>query len=90
MRNIFEESGKVLAVFSGHDHQGGYSNIKDIHYVVLNGNVSVHDSRSWETTSRENGFGKVKDNQFALLKIDALGEKSYCLSGDGFGRQPPY
>lgn len=90
VRKIFEESGKVLAVFSGHDHQGGYSNIKDIHYIVLTGNVSVHDSRSWETTSRENGFGKVKDNQFALLKIDALGEKSYSLTVNGFGRQPSY
>lgn len=52
VRALLEESGRVLAVISGHDHQGGYSNIRGIHYVVLNGNVGVNDSRPWSATSR--------------------------------------
>jgi hypothetical protein len=28
IREILENDGQVLAVFSGHDHQGGYINIK--------------------------------------------------------------
>jgi alkaline phosphatase len=35
VREILESSGKVLAVFQGHYHKGGYGNIKDIHYFTL-------------------------------------------------------
>ena len=89
VRALLEESGKVLAVISGHDHQGGYSNIKGIHYVVLNGNVGVNDTRPWEATSTEKGRGLHNDNQFCVLDVTRKG-KTYTLTFDGYGRQPSY
>ena len=35
VREVFEDSGKVLAVFQGHDHKGAYSLINGIHYYTL-------------------------------------------------------
>lgn len=35
VRQILEESGKVLAVFQGHQHQGGYHLVNGIHYYTL-------------------------------------------------------
>ena len=89
VRAVLEESGKVLAVISGHDHQGGYSNIKGIHYVVLNGNVGVNDYRTWDVTSAEKGLDIHKDNQFCILEVTRKGS-TYKLNFEGRGRQPSY
>ena len=35
VRKILEDSGKVLAVFQGHKHEGGYNLINRIHYYTL-------------------------------------------------------
>jgi predicted phosphodiesterase len=35
VRQSLEQSGRVLAVFQGHHHDGGYSRIKGIHYYTL-------------------------------------------------------
>jgi hypothetical protein len=35
VREVLENSGKVLAVFQGHDHKGAYSLINGIHYYTL-------------------------------------------------------
>jgi len=35
VRQILQDSGKALAVFQGHHHQGGYSRIGGIHYYTL-------------------------------------------------------
>jgi len=35
VRQVLEESGKVLAVFQGHNHGGAYSHIEGIHYYTL-------------------------------------------------------
>ena len=35
VREVLERSGKVLAVFQGHDHKGAYSLINGIHYYTL-------------------------------------------------------
>ena len=35
VQQVLEQSGKVLAVFQGHHHDGGYSRIKGIHYYTL-------------------------------------------------------
>lgn len=35
IRKLLEESGKVLAVFQGHYHKGGYRQIGGIHYCTL-------------------------------------------------------
>ena len=90
VRKVFEEAGKVLAVISGHDHNGGYANIKGIHYIVLNGNVGTNDKRTWAATSATNGMDKHADNQFNVLEIIAEGGKQYRLKINGSGRQPSY
>ena len=90
VRALLEESGRVLAVISGHDHQGGYSNIRGIHYVVLNGNVGVNDSRPWSATSRADGLDPQQDNQFSILDISRIGDSRYRIGIEGNGRQPTY
>jgi hypothetical protein len=42
VRPILEQSGRVLAVFQGHDHKGGYSRINGIHYYTLPGVIEGH------------------------------------------------
>jgi hypothetical protein len=42
VRQIFNASGKVLAVFQGHHHSGSYSNIAGIHYYTLKAVVEGH------------------------------------------------
>jgi len=39
VRQIFEASDKVLAVFQGHHHSGSYSSIEGIHYYTLKATV---------------------------------------------------
>ena len=40
VRRVLEASGKVIAVFQGHHHAGGYSEIHDIHYYTLKAMVT--------------------------------------------------
>ncbi len=42
VRAILQQSGKVLAVFQGHRHQGGYSEIEGIHYCTHKAVVEGH------------------------------------------------
>lgn len=90
VRKILEDSGKVLAVLSGHDHAGGYANIKGIHYIVMNGNVGTNDSRPWSETSKQEGFDTNLDNQFAVLEIFSKGGTQYRIKLNGYGRQASY
>ncbi len=90
VRAILEESGKVLAVISGHDHTGGHANIKGIHYIVMNGNVGVNDYLDWKETSRKNGYDTKLDNQFAVLEITKEGNNNYHIRLNGYGRQASY
>jgi predicted phosphodiesterase len=39
VRQLFEDSDRVLAVFQGHDHKGAYSFINGIHYYTLKGMI---------------------------------------------------
>ncbi len=52
VREILQDSGKVLAVFQGHEHSGGYSCIENIHYYTLNGMIvgSGPESSSYAIT----------------------------------------
>jgi 3',5'-cyclic AMP phosphodiesterase CpdA len=70
VRKILEESGKVLAVFQGHDHSGAYSNINKIHYYTLPAlvrgpgleNNAYAVVQIWLDGSVEiKGFGKIED-----------------------------
>ncbi len=42
VRQILESSGKVLAVFQGHHHEGRYSRTEGIHYYTLKAVVEGH------------------------------------------------
>lgn len=55
VRSILEDSGKVLAVFAGHYHEGSYVKINNIHYYTLKGLI--------EGTGEEN-------NSYAILEVD--------------------
>jgi hypothetical protein len=61
VRKILEESKKVVAVFSGHDHPGAKSVIEGIHYYTLrwltSGYAIVELSNEGLLTVR--GFRKV-------------------------------
>lgn len=66
VRRILERSGKVIAVFQGHDHRGHYKCINGIHY---------HTHRAMvEGPGPEN-------NAFALVTVSTCGKivvKGYC------------
>ncbi len=51
VREILQDSGRVLAVFQGHRHQGGYSLIEGIHYCTQKAIVEGHgpDNNAYAT-----------------------------------------
>ena len=57
-RRILERSGKVQAVFQGHNHKGAYHRINGIHYFTMKAMVE--------------GPG-LKNNSYALARISARG-----------------
>jgi alkaline phosphatase len=66
VREILEESGKVLAVIQGHFHYGNYQELGDVHYCTLSAIVE--------------GTG-AKNNSYALLDLlpgDAIRITGFC------------
>lgn len=76
VRGILEASGKVLAVFSGHYHDGGYQEINGIKYIVVQANAAYGNDVSYH-------------NQYSTVKIFAEGTK-YTLALSGNGLQKSY
>ena len=71
VRQIMQESEKVIAVFQGHNHAGHYSHIEDIHYYTLkamvegsgdNNNsyaiVEVHDNHNIVVTGYRSAMSR--------------------------------
>ena len=58
IRRLLEKSGKVIAVFNGHDHKGGYKRIGGIHYVTMRAMVE--------------GPG-MENNAYSLVRIGPAG-----------------
>ncbi len=56
VRKVLEQSGKVSIVFQGHDHEGGYNLINDIHYYTLKAAVE--------------GPG-LENNAYAVVEMDS-------------------
>lgn len=46
VRKVLERSHKVIAVFQGHIHKGGYRNINGIHYITLQSLVDGHGAHN--------------------------------------------
>lgn len=59
VRQVLEASGKVLAVFQGHQHEGGYHLVNDIHYYTL---IAMVD-----------GSG-AENNSYAILDVYSNGD----------------
>jgi len=61
VRRVLEDSGKVLAVFQGHHHEGAYSRIEGIHYYTLKAVVegSREDNNSYATVEMQPGAGLI-------------------------------
>lgn len=76
IRSILEESGKVIAVFSGHYHDGGYQMVNAITYMVLQANVAYGNDVSYH-------------NQYATVEIYQDGKK-YRINVIGHGLQKNY
>ncbi len=75
VRQILEHSRQMLAVFSGHEHGGGYTLINGIHYLTLVGAI-------------EAGADLVAGNAYALVSVSQVSANSYRLDVQGTGRQP--
>ncbi len=59
VRRVLEESGKVIAVFQGHHHDGGYACIQGIHYSTLKAMVE--------------GSG-LENSAYALVELRSAGD----------------
>ncbi len=76
IRSILEASGKVIAVFSGHYHDGGFQTVNGISYVVLQANAAYGNDASYH-------------NQYATVDVYADG-KNVKLAVAGHGMQKSY
>jgi len=76
LRSILESSKKVLGVFSGHYHDGGYQEINGIAYMVLQANAAYGNDVPYH-------------NQYATVKVFHEGNK-YTLAVAGHGLQKSY
>ncbi len=70
VRKILEDSGKVLAVFQGHYHEGAYNKINNIHYItekaLIEGSGYANNSYSIATVTvsgdiRIDGYRRMED-----------------------------
>lgn len=65
VRQILEDSGKVLAVFQGHSHQNDYNEIHGIHYCTLAAMVEGSGEKN-------NAYGMLSLFQDGSLKLDGF------------------
>ena len=59
VRSLFEQSGKVLAVFQGHRHEGAVSRLAGVHYYTLKGMIE--------------GSG-TENNRYAIVEVEPDGD----------------
>jgi len=69
VRAVLEKSGKVLAVFQGHYHEGAYNKINDIHYItqkaVIEGSGIQNNSYSVVTVT---GSGDIRIDGYRMME----------------------
>jgi alkaline phosphatase len=76
VRTILEKSGRVLAVFTGHYHDGGYQQINGIHYVTLQANVAYGNDVAYH-------------NQYSIIEV-GVQNQHYRILVSGHGLQKDY
>lgn len=72
VREILEESGKVLVVFHGHDHLGAYNHINGIHYFTFK---AVVDGPGLEN----NAYSLVNVSENGSLHVEGYGKQGQLL-----------
>jgi predicted phosphodiesterase len=76
IRGVLEKSGQVIAVFSGHYHDGGIQNVSGINYIVLQANAAYGNDTSYH-------------NQYATVEV-YKNDKNYKIEIKGNGNQKTY
>lgn len=71
VRKILEDSGKVLAVFQGHDHRGGFNAINNIPYYTIKGMIE--------------GSG-TDNNSYGIVEIKQDFQKKFVIKVKGYRR----
>lgn len=85
VRTILEDSGRVLAVFSGHYHGGGAQQVGGIHYVVLQGNIAYGNDLSLHNQFATVGVHRTSDGAYRLHVIGSGQQRTYILDAGGRG-----
>ena len=62
VRKVFEESGKVLAVFQGHSHKNDHKDIADIHYCTM---VAMVEG----TGADSNGYSRLNIHRDGRIEV---------------------
>lgn len=75
VRGVLEASGKVLAVFQGHHHAGGYTLLNGIHYYTLRATVE--------------GPG-LENNAYAVAELHPAGDITVTGYGQAVSRDLPH
>lgn len=77
IRQVLEESGCVAAHFSGHVHEGGYTQREGIHYIALQGMIETPDTTAYATVELHpdriqiNGAGRTPNRTLPLTCTQA-------------------
>ncbi|MGB9596931.1 MAG: metallophosphoesterase family protein, partial [Candidatus Poribacteria bacterium] len=69
IRKILEDSGKVIAVFQGHDHFGAYNNINGIDYFTFQ---AVVEGQGLEN----NAYSLIHIRNDGTIKIEGFGKQN--------------
>jgi len=100
VRRILEASGKVLAVFQGHQHSGAYSQIQGIHYYTLTAMVvgsgaennayaivEVHSDRSLTVSAYRKAIRKEFAAKCSIADLNgdcAVDFKDYAIMAENW------
>jgi predicted phosphodiesterase len=69
VRRVFEESGKVLAVFQGHSHKNDHKDIGGIHYCTM---VAMVEGAGVDS----NGFSMLKVGRDGTIEVSGFQKQS--------------
>ena len=69
VRSVFEESGKVLAVFQGHSHKNDHKDIGGVHYCTM---VAMVEGAGVDS----NGFSMLKVGRDGTIEVSGFQKQS--------------
>ena len=83
IREIFQESGKVVAVFCGHVHQNSHTTIGGIQYITVQSLVERMESRDVDgrlIVEPSGSYAMVQIDEDGALSIEVLGKDRFSFS----------